>query len=192
MSYQLTFQKLEPKADQPQQHQNDVLLVKMENAAAGLKKCFKCGEAKTTNDFYKHSAMADGLLGKCKDCTKKDAANRIERVKNDVNWVEKERERCRNKQVIYRKTHVVKTYPEVKERWADKNKIKRKAQFAANNALRDGKIKRSEICEICGAKGELEKHHPDYEKPLLIQWLCLKCHGLTRRKNKYVPIGRNP
>jgi hypothetical protein len=37
-----------------------------------LKKCFKCGKEKSTNEFYAHKAMSDGHLGKCKECTKKD------------------------------------------------------------------------------------------------------------------------
>ena len=37
------------------------------------KRCFKCLEIKSADDFYKHAAMGDGRLGKCKECTKADA-----------------------------------------------------------------------------------------------------------------------
>ena len=40
------------------------------------KKCFKCGIEKSINNFYKHDAMSDGHLGKCKDCTKIDVSKR--------------------------------------------------------------------------------------------------------------------
>ena len=31
-------------------------------------------------------------------------------------------------------------------------------------------------CQACGATGELERHHPDYSKPDLIEVLCPPCH----------------
>ena len=37
-----------------------------------MKICFKCGQQKELNQFYKHPQMLDGHLGKCKECSKKD------------------------------------------------------------------------------------------------------------------------
>ena len=34
--------------------------------------CFKCQRALSISEFYVHRGMADGHLGKCKDCTKRD------------------------------------------------------------------------------------------------------------------------
>ena len=61
------------------------------------KKCFKCGEFKFINDFYKHKGMSDGYLNKCKTCSKKDTmSNYLEKSKNSE-WLEKERDRGREK-----------------------------------------------------------------------------------------------
>jgi hypothetical protein len=42
-------------------------------------------------------------------------------------------------------------------------------------AYKTGKIK-WQPCEVCKIKINLQKHHPDYTKPLKIKWLCRKCH----------------
>lgn len=63
------------------------------------KKCFKCKKTKLLSAFYKHPAMGDGHLGKCKDCTKADTKARVNELSKDPNWVEVERTRHREKAI---------------------------------------------------------------------------------------------
>jgi len=107
------------------------------------KKCFKCGIIKPLTEYYKHKGMADGLLGKCKDCTKKDTKTRHELLMNDIKWVEEEKERHRKKyhRLGYKEKHkptpdkkkalmdrYFNKYPEKKTAHSKSSKIKSKRE----------------------------------------------------------------
>ena len=71
----------------------------MKNREIILKTCFKCGLDKKIDSFYVHKQMKDGHLNKCSDCTKKDSkSNHYKNSKNPL-WVEKERERAKEKYI---------------------------------------------------------------------------------------------
>jgi hypothetical protein len=154
------------------------------------KQCFTCRETKPISDFYTHPAMADGHLGKCKTCTKRDVSERSGRLGNNPVWLAKERHRCRIKQARYRRLGVaILPSKETRQKWEQKNGHKRKAEQMATYAQKRGVIKKPDACQRCGATGvELEKHHPDYSKPLEVQWLCTICHGKTRHKDEYIDV----
>ncbi len=62
-----------------------------------------------------------------------------------------------------------------KKYW-DSHPQKAKAHNAVSNALRDGKLERPDICESCDTEIFVEAHHEDYNKPLEVIWMCIKCH----------------
>jgi hypothetical protein len=141
-----------------------------------FKTCFKCGSVKSLDDFYVHSAMTDGHLGKCKECTKHDVALRIAQKKNDPHWIIKERARSRTKAARYASNGKIwptkspkKTYPERKRLYA-------KVHWAITKGLLT-----RQPC-FCGAVGHA--HHHDYTKPYDVTWLCPKHHGAWHVKER--------
>jgi hypothetical protein len=63
-------------------------------------------------------------------------------------------------------------------------KIKRNARNKLRYHIKTGKIIRPKKCEKCLENCIPEGHHNDYNKPLEIEWLCIRCH-----KNKHINKG---
>jgi len=135
-----------------------------------MKKCFKCQKKKPLSSFYKHSRMADGLLGKCKECCKKDVADNYRA--NREHYAEYERKRFLRPE----RKLAASLYQKLRKK---RNPGKERARYAVSNALRDGRLERL-ACEICG-ETKSQAHHEDYRKPLSVRWLCrphhLEAHG---------------
>lgn len=60
------------------------------------------------------------------------------------------------------------------------NPVKIKARNDSSYAVRSGRITR-QPCSVCGDP-ESEKHHPDYDNPLEVVWLC-RCHHMEEHIN---------
>ena len=62
---------------------------------------------------------------------------------------------------------------------------KEHARSKVSRELASGRLCRPETCETCGrvpaGRRALHGHHPDYNKPLIVSWLCSKCHGAAHR-----------
>lgn len=154
------------------------------------KKCFKCRQVKMRTEFYRHPKMGDGLLGKCKECTKRDTADRVSKLSTNPDWVEYERERCRIKQRKCRLNGTdKKTTQARKKAWEERNIHKKTAQSKAHYAKRRGVLKIPNRCEVCESTPPEHMHHHDYSRPLDVVWVCTKCHGVLHRKTKFEPIG---
>lgn len=129
-----------------------------------MKNCFKCGERKPLDQFYRHAQMADGHLNKCKDCTKRDVkqhrGDNIERVR------------------AYDRERGNRQSPEYRKEYRKENPEKRIAHTAISNAVRDGRIWKSPCCmaDDCYETKRLHGHHADYDQPLSVTWLCPAHH----------------
>ena len=50
-------------------------------------------------------------------------------------------------------------------------------------AIEKGLLVRPSSCEICGEESRIVAHHDDYNRPLIVRWLCTKCHYVWHEHN---------
>jgi hypothetical protein len=153
-----------------------------------MKVCRECNVEQTLSEFYKHEAMGDGHLNKCKSCVK-------ERVnKHREENIEKVREYDRQRSMLPHRVQTRKEYMQTEQGKESKKKSLEKYHkrhpmtYAAHvitcNAIRDKKLKRPTKCSVCNAKKMIEAHHDDYTKPLDVRWLCNACHRAWHKSNE--------
>jgi Rad3-related DNA helicase len=106
--------------------------------------CFKCNSEKPLSAFYKHPKMADGHVNKCKECNKKDVHDNYDKNILNPEYIEKERERSRDK---YSRLDYKNKYSYYNEKF----KFRKSAKF--KNTHRDFKLKENE-----------EAHHWNYNE----------------------------
>ena len=116
------------------------------------KPCYKCGSTAnlTTARTVNRPSGKKDVYFICRACN----TVKLKAYRNTPNGREKVN------QAVYRS---VKKYPH-----------KQKARMAVNYALKKGILEKNE-CK-CGSYN-VEAHHPDYNKPLDVKWLCRTCHG---------------
>ncbi len=153
-----------------------------------MKTCFKCGQKKPLDEFYRHPRMADGHLNKCKECTKRDVAENY--IARHEQYVRYDHERS----VLPHRRLAVKRYaaahPEIINKGHQRYRMRYPDKYIAhsklNNAIRDGRLVR-QPCQVCGSP-KAEAHHTDYFKPLDVKWLCRKHHLMEHGKTPSEPV----
>jgi hypothetical protein len=148
--------------------------------------CFKCGKVKPLSEYYVHNKMSDGHLNKCIECAKIDVkkyrVNNIEKIKEkDRNRKNKKERLEKNKK---RMQYIKKTDPEKYKKqklysnykYNNANKEKASARRKVQYHITKGYLTRPNKCERCNKEIYTQAHHEDYNKPLVIAWLCDACH----------------
>jgi hypothetical protein len=128
--------------------------------------CFKCNVEKGVSEFYKHSGMSDGYLGKCKECAKIDVKEKYIENSQSIEYIEKERQRGREK---YKRLN-----------YKDKQKEYDRFKPWKNSSIYKGLNKKFK-CE----KG-IELHHWCYKDEFLedVIFLNIKTHKRIHRNMK--------
>ena len=137
--------------------------------------CKNCNTNKTPIDFYVSNKS------KCKDCVKAAVTkNRIEKIEYYRSF-DKARASAPHRvaaRLAYQKTRgFAQSHQASAERWAAKHPKRRKASQIVSNAVRDGRLHKTP-CLVCG-EAKVEGHHPDYDRPLDVVWLCVPHHKQT-------------
>lgn len=152
-----------------------------------MKTCFKCEEEKDESEFYAHKKMSDGLLGKCKNCTKKDVSDNRDQKREY--YIEYNRKRAMLPHRVEARQRYAKTAEgkaaakKARLSWKIANPKKLDCFNKVNYAVSTGKIVKKTECESCGGNRRLHGHHCDYDKPLDVIWLCSGCHMAWHKKN---------
>ena len=135
--------------------------------------CGRCKELKSIVEFSKNTR--DGFRSQCKECDreyKKEYYSRPSAIKHVKEY--------------YSRPYVIKHIREYGKEYRREyrkrpgNPVRDMARQYLNRAVRSGVITR-EPCIACG-EPQSQGHHPNYDKPLMVVWLCLKCHSQLHLK----------
>lgn len=139
------------------------------------KVCTKCGEDKSLADYYEKREANKNLrlFSHCKDCHQRITGQ----------WQARNREKVRQ---LHR------GYDAQRLRSQRRDVNKEAARAAVARALLNGRLIKPLICEVCcnpeerGSDGRslLQAHHPSYDMPLIVEWLCASCHQ-RRHSHRY-------
>lgn len=129
--------------------------------------CTGCLMEKAASEFYVSCAT------KCKDCIR--AAVKAHRAANIERYRERERQRVRD---WTRTTATTRA-------WRERYPERRRAHVKAIRTHTEP----PPICERCHLPKRLERHHPDYDQPKLIQWLCKPCHAQADKERRAQEVG---
>ena len=171
----------------------------MENV---VKKCSKCNEVKSCEEFHRNKTRRDGRIGCCKTCSNKIASDR-RRAITRLNLLQVERDgavkkcsKCKGVKSCEEfhkargerdgRQYYCKACAREKKRLQNRKSKKGMVglQIKATNkvyyAIRKGRVQRLP-CIVCG--GKAQAHHSDYSKPLDVDWLCRKHHDEPLNKS---------
>ena len=148
---------------------NSILLKKQKRQPSKYRKvkCVICGKIFLTN----HSQ------GKYCSIECKKEKNKVIMKQ----YYQKNKEKIKYQTTLYHRSLAGKITQKIKDiRRRKKHPEKYQAQQEVLKALRKG-ILIKQPCSICGSTLNIEAHHPDYNKPLNVVWLCRDCHKIIHK-----------
>ena len=141
---------------------------------AESKVCRTCGEEKLLDEFHRNMYKPDGRLIHCKKCVKI-------KVTKARRW-DTSKAKARRKKYLRRPEVIVMTTGYT-QKYRAKYPDKAYARSVVSRMLRLGYLT-PQPCAKCQSTNKIQAHHPDYSKPLKIEWLCHRCHYLVHKKKR--------
>ena len=150
----------------------------MAKTKAHIRKCYKCGDTKSLEDFSKNRTKYLGYDHICKLCKKsKELKRRTENL-----------ETCRevNRRSFIRNRHKwKKMWADYQRKYCKEHPQRHRANGKLNYYVGIGRIIAPLKCSECNSTGRLDAHHSDYEKPLDVDWVCKVCHKQLHKELEY-------
>jgi hypothetical protein len=147
-------------------------------------RCPRCERWLPRGAYSTEPRRPNGLDGRCKECRRTLRKKRRDETRDHVR--EQGRRYYREKggkekaRVAYRKDP--RRYITIVRASEARYPEKRKARTAAYHARQAGVLDVPAKCSRCGrADLQIEGHHPNYSRPLDVEWLCTVCHGQEHR-----------
>jgi NAD-dependent dihydropyrimidine dehydrogenase PreA subunit len=126
------------------------------------------------NGYYGDKRRWNGIKTQCKKCHTEGNI----RTRDKENTRRLRRESMARRRSIDAEKHMERDRENSRKRvWTEKME----ARYQLNLAIRRGEIVRPDKCIRCGSERKLHAHHPDYSRPLFVEWLCTICHGKEHR-----------
>ena len=139
-----------------------------------MRDCSACGKRKDESEFGVNRALPDGLMGKCKECVSayRKAYREKQNADKPSDWKKKTEDMAEYQRAWKEANPGYMTRK--KKEWWEKHRDRLRVKERVKYAVRVGKLVKGP-CEVCG-EALVEAHHPNYDRPLDVVWLCKKHH----------------
>lgn len=119
--------------------------------------CTMCGITKLVDEFHRYNASSQRRRRRCRECRKAMARGRT---------LTQREQQARAARLANHPERVA-------------------ACQAVILAIKRGDMVRASHCSDCGVTDcKVEGHHDDYDQPLVVRWLCKRCHYKADRQRR--------
>lgn len=102
----------------------------------------------------------------------------------DYYWANRDKYQVRRKENDNNKKQCKRYYREHKDDLYLKEKQRKEnhpekfnAKWKVEVAIKKGVLRKPNKCQNCDIETKVQAHHEDYNKPLVVMWLCRECHN---------------